>query len=40
MLTIIPNGTEVMINQHDEFVGLRGGRVEAIWPIAARGKIR
>ena len=40
VLTIIPNGTDVMINQHDEFVGLRGGRVEALWPIAARGKIR
>ena len=40
VLIIIPNGTDVMINQHDEFVCLRDGRVEAIWPIAARGKIR
>jgi D-serine deaminase-like pyridoxal phosphate-dependent protein len=28
------------VNEHDEMVAIRGGRVEAIWPILARGKIR
>ena len=28
------------VNEHDELVAVRQGRVEAIWPIAARGKIR
>jgi len=25
---------------HDEIVAHRGGRVEAIWPITARGKLK
>lgn len=28
------------VNEHDEIVAVRKGRVEAIWPIHARGKIR
>ncbi|RLT32575.1 MAG: DSD1 family PLP-dependent enzyme [Chloroflexi bacterium] len=24
---------------HDEIVGVRGGRVEAVWPVSARGKL-
>ena len=28
------------VNEHDEMVAVRKGRVEAIWPVAARGKIR
>jgi D-serine deaminase-like pyridoxal phosphate-dependent protein len=28
------------VNEHDTMVALRGGRVEAVWPIAARGMIR
>jgi D-serine deaminase-like pyridoxal phosphate-dependent protein len=28
------------VNEHDELVAVRKGRVEAIWPIYARGKIR
>jgi D-serine deaminase-like pyridoxal phosphate-dependent protein len=28
------------VNEHDELVAVRLGRVEAIWPILARGKIR
>lgn len=28
------------VNEHDEIVAVRNGRVEAIWPIYARGKIR
>jgi len=28
------------VNEHDELVAVRQGRVEAVWPISARGKIR
>ena len=28
------------VNEHDELVAIRNGKVEAIWPIYARGKIR
>ena len=28
------------VNLHDELVAVRGGNVEAVWPILARGKIR
>jgi D-serine deaminase-like pyridoxal phosphate-dependent protein len=28
------------VNEHDEVVAVRGGEVEAIWPVHARGKIR
>lgn len=28
------------VNEHDEMVAVRGGRVEAVWPILARGKVR
>jgi len=27
-------------NEHDEIVALRGGVVEAVWPVDARGRIR
>ena len=28
------------VNVHDEMIAVRGGRVDAVWPILARGKIR
>lgn len=28
------------VNEHDELVAVRKGRVEAVWPVHARGKIR
>lgn len=28
------------VNEHDELVAVRQGRVEAVWPVLARGKIR
>jgi len=28
------------VNEHDEMVAVRQGRVDAVWPILARGKIR
>lgn len=39
-LTIIPNHACGITNLHDYMVGARKGRVEVIWPILARGKIR
>jgi D-threonine aldolase len=34
---LIPGHCDPTINLHDWYVGVRGGRVEALWPIAARG---
>jgi D-serine deaminase-like pyridoxal phosphate-dependent protein len=39
-LEIIPSHGDTTLNLHDFYYGLRHGRVEAIWPIAARGKSR
>lgn len=34
---LIPGHCDPTVNLHDWYVGLRGDRVEAIWPVAARG---
>jgi D-serine deaminase-like pyridoxal phosphate-dependent protein len=39
-LTIIPLHQEMCINLHDEIVGVRGDRVEVVWPVAGRGKVK
>jgi D-serine deaminase-like pyridoxal phosphate-dependent protein len=39
-VTVIPNHACVVGNLFDEMVGVRDGRVEVIWPVAARGTIR
>ena len=39
-LEIIPNHVCPVMNLHDEVVAVRDGRVEAVWAVAARGKIR
>lgn len=39
-LTIIPNWVNAVTNLVDEVYGVRDGRVEAIWPVLARGKVR
>jgi D-serine deaminase-like pyridoxal phosphate-dependent protein len=39
-LEIIPNHVCPVMNLHDEVIGIRNGRVEAVWAVAARGKIR
>lgn len=39
-LTIIPLHQEMCLNLHDEMVGVRNGKVEAIWPILGRGKVK
>lgn len=34
---LLPGHVDPTVNLHDWFVGVREGRVEALWPIAARG---
>lgn len=40
VVTIVPNHACGCTNLHDEVVVHRGGRVVAVWPVAARGRIR
>ena len=37
---LVPGHCDPTINLHDWFVAVRGGRVEALWPVAARGALR
>jgi 3-hydroxy-D-aspartate aldolase len=37
-LRLIPGHCDPTCNLHDWYVGLRGGRVEVLWPVSARGK--
>ncbi len=39
-IELIPSHGCTTINLHDTFYGVRNGRVEAVWDIAARGKVR
>jgi D-serine deaminase-like pyridoxal phosphate-dependent protein len=36
-VVLIPGHCDPTVNLHDWYVAVRGGRVEALWPIAARG---
>ncbi|MCC7485498.1 MAG: DSD1 family PLP-dependent enzyme [Burkholderiales bacterium] len=36
---LIPGHCDPTVNLHDNYVCVRGGRVEAIWPITARGAV-
>ena len=38
-LRLIPGHCDPTVNLYDWFVGIRGGRVECLWPIAARGAL-
>ena len=40
VVNVVPNHCCVVTNMVDEVVGVRGGRVEIVWPVAARGKVR
>ena len=40
LLEFIPGHGCTPLNLHDELYAMRGGRVEAVWSIAARGKVR
>ncbi len=37
-LKLVPGHCDPTCNVHDWYVGVRGGKVEAIWPVSARGK--
>jgi D-serine deaminase-like pyridoxal phosphate-dependent protein len=39
-LELIVGYSDTTVHLHEEIVGLRGGRVEAIWRVAARGRIK
>ncbi|MBL8350820.1 MAG: DSD1 family PLP-dependent enzyme [Burkholderiaceae bacterium] len=39
-LLLVPGHCDPTLNLHDDIVALRGGIVEAIWPVAARGLSR
>jgi D-serine deaminase-like pyridoxal phosphate-dependent protein len=39
-VSIIPNHCCVVSNLFDEVVGTRGGQVEVIWPVVARGTVK
>jgi D-serine deaminase-like pyridoxal phosphate-dependent protein len=40
VVNIIPNHCCVVSNMVDEVYGIRNGRVEVTWPVAARGKVK
>jgi D-serine deaminase-like pyridoxal phosphate-dependent protein len=39
-VSVLPNHCCVVSNLFDEIVGVRGGEVEVVWPVAARGALR
>lgn len=36
-LRLVPSHCDPTVDRHDWYVGVRGGRVECLWPVAARG---
>jgi D-serine deaminase-like pyridoxal phosphate-dependent protein len=40
VISIVPNHCCSVSNMNDEVYGVRDGRVEVVWPVAARGKVR
>ncbi len=40
VVDVVPNHCCVVTNMVDEVYGVRGGRLEVVWPVAARGKVR
>ena len=37
-LRLVPGHCDPTCNVHDWYVGLRGGKVEVVWPVSARGR--
>jgi 3-hydroxy-D-aspartate aldolase len=37
-LKLVPGHCDPTANIHDWYVGVRGGKVEVVWPVSARGK--
>jgi D-serine deaminase-like pyridoxal phosphate-dependent protein len=40
VIHVVPNHCCVVSNMVDEVYGVRGGQVETLWPVAARGTVR
>ncbi|MBV8604416.1 MAG: DSD1 family PLP-dependent enzyme [Pelomonas sp.] len=40
LVMLVPGHVDPTLNLHDEIVAVRAGRVEAVWPVAARGLSR
>jgi D-serine deaminase-like pyridoxal phosphate-dependent protein len=40
VVSVVPNHCCSVSNMNDEVTGIRGGVVEVVWPVAARGKVR
>jgi D-serine deaminase-like pyridoxal phosphate-dependent protein len=40
VVRVVPNHCCVVSNMVDEVYGVRGGQVETVWPVAARGLVR
>jgi D-serine deaminase-like pyridoxal phosphate-dependent protein len=40
LVHVIPNHVCTVVNLHDRLVAVRQGRVEALWPVVARGRVR
>jgi D-serine deaminase-like pyridoxal phosphate-dependent protein len=38
-LMLIPGHCDPTVNLYDEIICFRGDRVEAVWPVAARGAL-
>jgi D-serine deaminase-like pyridoxal phosphate-dependent protein len=39
-IEFIPSHIDTTINLHDYYYACRNGKLEAIWPVAARGKVQ
>jgi D-serine deaminase-like pyridoxal phosphate-dependent protein len=39
-VTLLPSHIDTTVNLHDVLYAQRGGRIEATWPVAARGKVQ
>ncbi len=40
VVSVIPNHTCVVTNLHERLIGVRRGKVEVVWDVAARGHVR
>ena len=40
VVQVVPNHCCVVTNMVDEVYGIRQGRLEVVWPVAARGRVR
>jgi D-serine deaminase-like pyridoxal phosphate-dependent protein len=39
-VSVLPNHCCVVVNMFNQLVGMRGGNVETVWPVAARGAVQ